>query len=173
MFQRFPGDISHKVHVYSTHFMDFAGSEGNTDKLKRWLRRAGDIFEKKLLIFPCHTMSHWSLLVVVNPGKMMQTYKSYWTYKPINLMQKPPQPGGPVGASGFLSLRHIKRIGRWREFASYVISFAPGRIAENHVVSISIPHAISDILLHPRSWERPDRFLLPKICWTVIRLGFL
>ena len=77
MFRRYPGDKSYKVHVYSTHFMDFAGSEGNTDKLKRWLRRAGDIFDKKLLIFPCNEGLHWSLLVVVNPGKIMHTLKRW------------------------------------------------------------------------------------------------
>ena len=33
--------------------------------------------------------------------KMLQTYESYRTYKPTNLMQKAPQPGGPVGAADF------------------------------------------------------------------------
>ena len=32
---------------------------------------------------------------------MIQTYKSYRTYKPISIEPKPPQPGGPVGAGGF------------------------------------------------------------------------
>lgn len=77
MFQRFPGDNSCKVHVFNTHFLSFLERQGYTDDLKRWLRNAGDIFDKKFLIFPCHTMSHWSLLVVVNAGKMMQTHKRW------------------------------------------------------------------------------------------------
>lgn len=77
MFQRYPGDKSHKVHVFNTHFLSFLECQGYTDDLKRWFRKAGDIFDKKFLIFPCHTMSHWSLLVVVNPGKMMQTHKRW------------------------------------------------------------------------------------------------
>ena len=32
--------------------------------------------------------------------KMLQSYESYRTYKPINLIEKAPQPGGPVGAGG-------------------------------------------------------------------------
>lgn len=77
MFQRFPGDSSCKVHVFNTHFLSFLERQGYTDDLRRWLRNAGDIFDKKFLIFPCHTMSHWSMLVVVNPGKMMQTHKRW------------------------------------------------------------------------------------------------
>jgi len=80
MFQRFPGDKSSKVYVFSTYFLSMDWTTGD---MKRWLRKAGDIFEKKLLIFPCHASRHWSLLVVVNPGKIMQTYKRWGdtTYK--------------------------------------------------------------------------------------------
>lgn len=74
MFQRFPGDKSSKVHAFSTYFLSL---EWRTDEMKRWLRKAGDIFDKKFLLFPCHEMGHWSLLVVVNPGKIMQTYKRW------------------------------------------------------------------------------------------------
>ena len=34
--------------------------------------------------------------------KMLQTYESYRTYIPINLFQKASQPGGPVGAGGYI-----------------------------------------------------------------------
>ena len=34
---------------------------------------------------------------------MMQTYMDFRTYKPISIEPKSPQPGGPVGAGGYIS----------------------------------------------------------------------
>ena len=53
----------------------------------------------------------WRYLQAYNPArtsgtKMIQTYGSYKAYKPISIEQSASQPGGPVGAGGFMSLQH-------------------------------------------------------------------
>lgn len=76
VFQRYVNDKSINTHVFNTHFMSRLIADGYSDELKRWVRRI-DIFKKSFLIFPCHLSHHWSMLVVVNPGSIMQTRRRW------------------------------------------------------------------------------------------------
>ena len=76
VFQRYVNDKSINTHVFNTHFMSRLIADGYSDELKRWVRRI-DIFKKSFLIFPCHLNHHWSMLVVVNPGSIMQTRRRW------------------------------------------------------------------------------------------------
>jgi len=76
MIQRYVNDKSIETHVFNTQFMSRLIADGYSDELKRWVRRI-DIFKKSFLIFPCHSSHHWSMLVVVNPGNIIQTIRRW------------------------------------------------------------------------------------------------
>lgn len=42
--------------------------------IKTW-HRGEDLFKKRLLLFPINERLHWTILVVVNPGRLMRRYK--------------------------------------------------------------------------------------------------
>jgi Ulp1 family protease len=65
-----------KVHFLSTHFYTKFDEEG-LEGVKNWMqnkRRTIPIFEKKLIFVPVNGHGHWSLSVIVNPGKIMEVY---------------------------------------------------------------------------------------------------
>ena len=42
--------------------------------IKTW-HRGEDLFKKRLLLFPIHERLHWTIMAVVNPGRLMRRYK--------------------------------------------------------------------------------------------------
>jgi Ulp1 family protease len=64
------------VYFLSTHFYTKFDEEG-LKGVKNWMqskRRRIPIFEKKLIFVPINGHGHWSLSVIVNPGKIMEVY---------------------------------------------------------------------------------------------------
>jgi len=58
------------VHCFTTHFYTTLLDQG-CEGVTRWTTKRGiDIFCKKMIFVPIHLSSHWSLLVVLNPGKV-------------------------------------------------------------------------------------------------------
>lgn len=58
------------VHVFTTQFFSRLEDEG-VDAITSWTAKKGvDIFEKKFIFIPVNKDTHWSLLVIVNPGKI-------------------------------------------------------------------------------------------------------
>ncbi len=71
-------DMASQVHVFSSHFLSSVMLNNYSSDLKRWLRkRKINIFEKKLLLFPFHGVSHWSLVAVYNPRLIKQTSRRW------------------------------------------------------------------------------------------------
>lgn len=62
-----------RMHIFTTHFfttLDEDGPEGVT----KWTERKGiDVFSKKFIYIPINEHLHWSLAVVVNPGKIVES----------------------------------------------------------------------------------------------------
>ena len=59
---------------FTTHFMENLTKHG-PEFVRTWTaKREIDIFKKKLIILPINDKMHWSLCVVVNPGKISNNY---------------------------------------------------------------------------------------------------
>lgn len=69
---RCPGDNASSVHICSTYLLSGVLSEGYSDTMKKFLKNV-NIFEKKIVMFPVHLASHWSLVAVLNPNLIKQT----------------------------------------------------------------------------------------------------
>ena len=69
---RCPDDNASSVHICSTYLLSGVLSEGYSDKMKKFLKKV-NIFEKKIVMFPVHLASHWSLVAVLNPNLIKQT----------------------------------------------------------------------------------------------------
>ena len=96
-------------------FSEMEGSPNENHQLRRLEERAESplfVCGKGYFWAPPSNQDTWLLQAtftykaIYKPTKpsrtrMLQTYESCRTYKPINLFQKPPQPGGPVGVGGF------------------------------------------------------------------------
>lgn len=65
-----PGSSKSKIHIFTTQF--FSALEDNgVDAVTKWTARKDiDIFDKKFILIPINKDLHWSLCVVVNPGKI-------------------------------------------------------------------------------------------------------
>ena len=69
-----PNGPNSDIHVFSTQFMTTLRSEG-FKAVEPWVaNKSINIFSKRLLFFPVHGDLHWSLCVVVNPGKFLTNY---------------------------------------------------------------------------------------------------
>ena len=68
---------SDNILVLEPLIFQFLRKDLNSDSDKCTLRvfRVNDIFEKKLVLFPIGQGSHWSLCVLVNPGKVLKGVK--------------------------------------------------------------------------------------------------
>lgn len=61
-------------HVFTTQFFSRLEDEG-VSSITSWTAKKGiDIFEKRFIFIPVNKDIHWSLLVVVNPGKICDFY---------------------------------------------------------------------------------------------------
>ena len=69
---RCPDDNASSVHICSTYLLSGVLSEGYSDRMKKFLKKV-NIFEKKIVMFPVHLASHWSLVAVLNPNLIKQT----------------------------------------------------------------------------------------------------
>ena len=69
---RSPDDNASSVHICSTYLLSGVLSEGYSDTMKKFLNKV-NIFEKKIVMFPVHLASHWSLVAVLNPKLIKQT----------------------------------------------------------------------------------------------------
>lgn len=59
-----------KVHVFTTQFFSRLEDEG-VEGVTSWTSKKGiNIFEKKFIFVPVNKDIHWSLFVIVNPGKV-------------------------------------------------------------------------------------------------------
>jgi Ulp1 family protease len=64
------GETANNVHVFTTQFFSKLEEEG-ADAVSSWTAKKGiDIFEKKFIFIPVNKDIHWSLFVIVNPGKV-------------------------------------------------------------------------------------------------------
>lgn len=65
-----PGPSQSNIHIFTTQF--FSALEDNgVDAVTKWTARKDiDIFEKKFILIPINKDLHWSLCIVVNPGKI-------------------------------------------------------------------------------------------------------
>lgn len=61
---------SSNIHVFPTQFYSKLTSEGPTAVISWTTKNNINIFGKKLLFVPINNNNHWSLLVIVNPGKI-------------------------------------------------------------------------------------------------------
>ena len=64
------------MHFFTSHFLTTIQEEG-PESVKSWTqnkKRTIPVFEKKFLFVPVNGDLHWSLCVIVNPGKILQTY---------------------------------------------------------------------------------------------------
>mmetsp|Transcript_2711 Transcript_2711/g.5860 ORF Transcript_2711/g.5860 Transcript_2711/m.5860 type:complete len:1453 (-) Transcript_2711:112-4470(-) len=58
------------VHIFTSHFYSTLRDEG-TNSVQSWTEKKNiNIFKKKLVFIPINESSHWSLCVLVNPGKV-------------------------------------------------------------------------------------------------------
>lgn len=63
------GNSAQKFHIFSTFFYDTLSGKFGYNAVKNWA--TCDIFTKDILMIPInHSKCHWSLFVVVNPGKI-------------------------------------------------------------------------------------------------------
>lgn len=63
-------DESSNIHFFSTQFFQKIQDQG-VESVEGWTRRRKiNIFEKKFIFIPINDYLHWSLCVVVNPGKI-------------------------------------------------------------------------------------------------------
>ena len=61
------------IHIFSTHFFSHLTTSG-LPQVESWTRsRNIDIFQKKIVIIPINEQSHWSLVVIVNPGEIQNS----------------------------------------------------------------------------------------------------
>ena len=65
------GDVSSQVHVCNTQFYTKLEEEGAESVLSWTAKQNIDIFENKYVFVPVNKHLHWSLLVIVNPGKII------------------------------------------------------------------------------------------------------
>jgi len=67
---------SSDIHFFSTQFFQKLQDEG-AQAVESWTKRKKiDIFEKKFIFIPINDVLHWSLCVVVNPGKIYNVWGS-------------------------------------------------------------------------------------------------
>lgn len=67
-------EVSSDIHFFSTQFFQKIQDQG-VDSVAKWTaRRKINIFEKKFVFIPINDYLHWSLCVVVNPGKIENAY---------------------------------------------------------------------------------------------------
>ena len=65
------------MHIFTSHFFTTLVKEG-PEGVSSWTSRKDiNIFEKKFIFIPINESLHWSLCVVVNPGKI----HDYWKKK--------------------------------------------------------------------------------------------
>jgi len=68
------GAAANNVHVFTTQFFTKLEDQG-VDAVSSWTAKKNlDIFEKKFILIPVNKDIHWSLFVVVNPGKVENGY---------------------------------------------------------------------------------------------------
>ena len=65
------GNISDRVHVFTTQFYTKLENEGVESVMSWTAKKNIDIFEKKYIFVPVNKDIHWSLLVIVNPGNIV------------------------------------------------------------------------------------------------------
>lgn len=71
------GAAANEVHVFTTQFYTKLEDEG-VEAVSSWTaKKKLDIFEKKFIIIPVNKNIHWSLFVVVNPGKAENGHDSF------------------------------------------------------------------------------------------------
>jgi len=62
------------VHVFTTQFFSRLEDKG-AEAVSSWTSKKGiNIFEKKFIFIPVNKDIHWSLFVIVNPGKIGNMY---------------------------------------------------------------------------------------------------
>lgn len=67
---------------FNTYFLTQLLYQDGPDRFKAWsVRRNLTLFEKRMLIFPFHAANHWSLFVIVNPGRIQEAYLGKRPYK--------------------------------------------------------------------------------------------
>jgi Ulp1 family protease len=70
------GALAKDVHVFTTQFFTKLEDEG-VNAVSSWTAKKNlDIFEKKFILIPVNKDIHWSLFVVVNPGKVENGHDS-------------------------------------------------------------------------------------------------
>lgn len=70
------GETGKDVHVFTTQFFTKLEDEG-VSAVSSWTAKKNlDIFEKKFILIPVNKDIHWSLFVVVNPGKIENGHDS-------------------------------------------------------------------------------------------------
>lgn len=70
------GAVAKDVHVFTTQFFTKLEDEG-VNAVSSWTAKKNlDIFEKKFILIPVNKDIHWSLFVVVNPGKVENGHDS-------------------------------------------------------------------------------------------------
>lgn len=47
----------------------------NYETVKKWTRKAGDIFKKDFILLPVNMPGHWSLIMVVRPHALVEVSK--------------------------------------------------------------------------------------------------
>lgn len=68
------------VHFFTSHFMTTLKSEG-VDAVASWtVNKKINVFEKKLIFIPVNANLHWSLCVVVNPGRIANSFDGEGSY---------------------------------------------------------------------------------------------
>ena len=64
------------MHFFSTQFFQKIQDQG-PESVKSWTKRRDiNIFEKKFVFIPINDSLHWSLCVIVNPGKIENAFHS-------------------------------------------------------------------------------------------------
>ena len=62
-----------EVHFFPTHFMT-ALEHGGHQACWWTAQKHIDVFKKQLIFLPIHADHHWSLCVIVNPGRIANNY---------------------------------------------------------------------------------------------------
>ena len=65
-----PNGPTSAIHIFSTQFMTTLRDAGVSGVASWTAKKSINVFEKCFLIIPVHESLHWSLCVVVNPGKI-------------------------------------------------------------------------------------------------------
>jgi Ulp1 family protease len=65
-----PGPSQSNIHIFTTQFFSALEDNGVNAVTKWTARKDIDIFEKKFILIPINKDLHWSLCIVVNPGKI-------------------------------------------------------------------------------------------------------